>query len=129
MRHKYNKFKQLSTGIQKRQSVIRNLLTSLVENGRIETTPKRAKVAKYEMDRLFAKLIRMYNNYEDKKDSIREIIREVKSVFYTENAGKKVVWELLPKYIDEKRNSGFVRIYRTGIRQGDAVTKMLIELV
>jgi len=121
--------KQLSTGVQKRQSVIRNLLTSLVENGRIETTPKRAKVAKYEMDRLFAKLVRMHNSYEDKKDSNREVIREVKSIFYTETAGKKIVGELLPKYLEEKRTSGFVRLYRTGIRQGDAVTKMLIELV
>ena len=129
MRHNYNKLRQLSTGVQKRQSVIRSLLTSLVENGRIETTPKRAKVTKYEMDKLFSKLVRMYNNYEDKKDANREIIREVKKVFFTEVAGKKVVSELLPKYLDEKRDSGFVRFYRTGVRQGDGVTKILLELV
>lgn len=129
MRHNYNKLRQLSTGLQKRQTVIRNLLTSLVEHGRIETTPKRAKVLKYEMDKLFSKLVRMYNSYDNKDDATREVIREVKTVLFTDAAGKKVVTELLPKYIDQNRNSGFVRLYRTGIRQWDAVTKMLLELV
>ena len=129
MRHKYNRLRKLNSWVQKRQQLIRNLLTSLVEHSRVVTTPQKAKVLRYEMDKLLSKAVRIYNNYEDEKDKRRELIREVKRVLFTENAGKKFVNELLPKYIEENRNSGFTRIYRVWVRRWDNVVKILVELV
>ena len=129
MRHRYNRLRKLNSWVQKRQQVIRNLLTSLVEHSRVITTPQKAKVLRYEMDRLLSRAVKIYSNYEDEKDKRREIIREAKKVFFTEKAGKKFVNELLPKYIEENRNSGFTRIYRVWVRRGDNVVKMLVELV
>ena len=107
MRHKKNRLLELSTGIQKKQNVIRNLLTSLVLHGEVKTTIKRAKVLKANADSFFARLVSLQDKY-DEAGAKREADRMVKSILYTEKAGKKAVTELLPKYISEGKRTGFV---------------------
>ena len=130
MRHHYNRLLELNTGVQKKSNVVRNLITSLVENKRVTTTPKRAKVLKYETEKLFAKLVRTYNRYENKEDSLREVSKIILSnTFGGDRIVKKVIEDKLLPYIEEWRTSGFVRTYRVWTRVGDAAEKFLVELV
>ena len=128
MRHRINKLKQLNTWAKKKDVFIRNLLTSLVKSGRVSTTPKRAKVLKAEADSFFAKLVKTYNRYNEESDSRRECIRIIKATIYGEDEGKKVMNELLPKYIADK-NKSFVASYKIGFRKGDAAPITMLELI
>lgn len=128
MRHRINKLKQLNTGAKKKDVFIRNLLTSLVKSGRVTTTPKRAKVLKAEADSFFAKLVKTYNRYNEEKESRRECIRIIKATIYGEDEWKKVLNELLPKYIADK-NQSFVETYKIGFRKGDAAPTTMLKLM
>jgi len=59
MRHRYNKLKTLKTWVVKRDLVIRNLITSLIKHGQIKTTPKKAKILKSEIDKIFNKILQV----------------------------------------------------------------------
>ncbi len=130
MRHNYNKFLELNTGVQKKSNVIRNMLTSLVQHKRVTTTPKKAKVLKYEAERFFAKLVRVYNKFENKEHALREVKRIILANTFGWDPIVKVVLEdkLLP-YVEENRKSWFVRLYRVGVRKGDNVEKVMVELI
>ncbi|HRX64261.1 MAG TPA: L17 family ribosomal protein [Candidatus Absconditabacterales bacterium] len=127
MRHRINKLKELNTGAKKKEVFLRNLLTSLVKNGKVVTTPKRAKVLKAEADAFFSKLVKTYNRYNEENDSKRECIRIIKATIYGEAEGKKVMNTLLPKYIKEQ-NKSFVSNYKMGFRKGDAAEQVMLKL-
>lgn len=128
MRHQNNKLIQLNTGVKERRIFIRQLLTSLVRNGKVVTTPKRAKVLKSEADAFFSKLLGMQEK--------RDCIRYVKSLIYGEDDGKKVINVLLPKYKEAAavagqagKTSSFVADYKVGFRTGDASPKVMVKLI
>jgi large subunit ribosomal protein L17 len=129
MRHRYNRLLELSTGVQKKDNVVRNLITSLLREKRVTTTPKRAKVLAYETEKLFAKLVKVYNRYENKEDSFREVKRILTASVFDEKLIPSIIEEKLLPYIEENRTSGFTRKYRVGIRKGDSVEKIMVELV
>lgn len=129
MRHRYNKLLELSTWIQKKSNVVRNLITSLLTEKRITTTPKRAKVLRYETEKLFAKLVRTYNSYENKEDSLREVKRILDKVVFDKKLINTTLEEKLLPYLEEKRTSWFVRNYRVWIRTWDSVEKIMVELI
>ncbi len=91
------------------------MLTNLVTSGYITTTPKRAKVLKAYADHFFARLVKLHA--ERPEDAARESVRYVKSVIWTEDAGKKVVSELVPAYISQSRTSGYIANYKLGFRK------------
>lgn len=62
-------------------------LTSLVKNGKITTTPKRAKVLKAYADSFFSSLLSLYEK-GDEAYAQREAIRIVKATIYGEEDGK-----------------------------------------
>lgn len=97
MRHRKNRLLELQTGVQRKDNVVRNLITSLIANGQIVTTIKRAKVLKAEADSFFASLLACYTRYPNQDDATREIIRKIKAVVFTEEEGKKLVRDLLPQ--------------------------------
>jgi ribosomal protein L17 len=107
MRHKKKRVMQLDTGVQKRSNVVRNLLTSLVTHGQIVTTTKRAKAIKAEADQFFGSLVKCYSKYDD-AGARREIIRKIKPVIYTDDAGKKLVNDLVPQWNDNNQKFGYV---------------------
>jgi ribosomal protein L17 len=116
MRHHSDKLIQLATGqYQTRSNVLRTLLTNLVTSGYIVTTPKRAKVLKAYADHFFGRLIKLHVERPD--DATREAIRYVKSVIWTEDAGKKVTTQLVPEYLGQKRTSGYVANHKLGFRK------------
>lgn len=128
MRHRINKLKQLNTGAKKKDVFVRNLLSSFVKNGRIVTTPKRARVLKAEADAFFSKLVKTYTRYPDQNEAKRECINIVKAEIFGEEEGKRVINVLLPKYVAEKNNS-FVASYKMWFRKWDAAEQVMLKLL
>lgn len=129
MRHRQKRTLELNTGAQKKTLVIRNMLTNLITHGKMTTTPKRAKVLKAEADSFFSKLVRTSNRFTEENDAKREVIRIVKSTLLSEEAGKKTVNDLLPKYKEAQAGSSFVADYKMGVRSGDGAEKVMLKLL
>ncbi len=100
-----------------RKAMLRQLVTDLLENGKIETTFYRAK----EVQPVVEKMITL-----GKKAGLANYRRAL--AFITkEDVAKKLFDEIAPKYAD--RNGGYTRVTRTGARRGDAAEMAVIELV
>ena len=100
-----------------RMAMLRNLVTSLLENGRIETTVAKAK----EVRSLAEKMITLG------KDNTLHSRRQALAFITKEDVVTKVFAEIAPKYAE--RNGGYTRILKTGPRRGDAAEMAIIELV
>jgi len=130
MRHHYNRFLEVNSGVQKKSNLIRNMLTSLIEHKRVTTTPKKAKVLKYEAEKLFAKLVKTYNRFDNKDDALREVKRILlANTFGGDKIVNKAIDDKLMQYVQENRRSGFARLYRVGMRKWDNVEKVMVELI
>lgn len=128
MRHNKKRLNKIDTGIQKKDNLVRNMITSLVKNWEMVTTYKKWQFLKREIDKFFSRLVDMFEKYEDEKDVRRETIRKIKDVVYTEKEGKKIIDELLPKYKEENKTTGFVTYYKLGFRKWDGAEKVLLRL-
>ena len=100
-----------------RKAMLRQLVTDLLENGKIETTFYRAK----EVQPVVEKMITL-----GKKAGLANYRRAL-SYLTKEDVAKKLFDEIAPKYAD--RNGGYTRVTRTGPRRGDAAEMAVIELV
>jgi len=130
MRHHYNRFLEVNSGVQKKSNLVRNMLTSLIEHKRVTTSPKKAKVLRYEAEKLFAKLVRTYNRFENKEDALREVKKILlANTFGGDKIVNKAIDDKLMQYIQENRKSWFARLYRVGVRKGDNVEKVMVELI
>ena len=100
-----------------RKAMLRQLVTDLLENGKIETTFYRAK----EVQPVIEKMITL-----GKKGNLAAY-RKALSFITKEDVAQKLFKEIAPKYAD--RNGGYTRVTRTGARRGDAAEMAIIELV
>ena len=100
-----------------RKSMLRGMVTYLIENGQIETTVTRAK----EVRAMAEKMITI-----GKDDSLHSK-RQVYSYITKEAVAKKLIEEVAPQYKD--KNGGYTRIIKTGPRRGDAAEMCIIELI
>ena len=100
-----------------RKAMLRQLVTDLLANGKIETTFYRAK----EVQPVVEKMITL-----GKKGGLTNYRRAL-SYITKEDVAKKLFDEIAPKYAD--RNGGYTRVTRTGARRGDAAEMAVIELV
>ncbi len=100
-----------------RMAMLRQQVTDLLDNGRMETTITRAK----EIGPLTEKMITLGKN-----KSLADY-RQALSFITREDVAKKLFDEIAPKYVE--RNGGYTRIYRLGPRRGDAAEIAIIELV
>ncbi len=127
MRHKKNNLLQFESGVQKQSLLMRNMLTSLITYGYITTTPKRAKVVKSEANKLFNRLIRTVREWGE-KEWTRRCIAYVKTVLFTETAGKKLISELLPKFL-ETNSTSFMADYKLWLRKWDASEEVRLQIL
>jgi len=97
--------------------MLRNQVTALLENGRMETTLAKAK----EVRPMAEKMITLG------KTNTLHSRRQALACLTKEDVVTKVFAELAPKYAD--RNGGYTRILKTGPRRGDAAEMAIIELV
>ena len=117
MRHRV-KGKKLGRPTEHRILMLRNLVTDLMEHGKVITTVARAKELRRMADKLITKA-----KQEDKVKAIRDVLAIVtrKEVAY------KVVNEIAPKYKD--RNGGYTRLLHYDFRKGDAAPTAIVMLV
>ena len=97
--------------------MFRNLVTSLLKHGRIETTLAKAK----ELRKWAEKMISL-----GKRGDLHAR-RQALSVVQEESVVKKLFAEIAPSFKD--RNGGYSRITKLGLRQGDAAPMAMIELI
>ena len=100
-----------------RKAMLRQLVTDLLENGKLETTFFRAK----EVQPVAEKMITLA-----KKGGLANYRRAL-SYITKEDVAKKLFDETAAKYAD--RNGGYTRVTRTGARRGDAAEMAVIELI
>ena len=100
-----------------RKSMLRGLVTYLLEHGEIETTVTRAK----EVSSLAEKMIS-----KAKKGDLHST-RQVYSFVTKKSVSKKLIDEIAPGYKD--RQGGFTRIIKIGPRRGDGADMAIIKLV
>jgi len=116
MRHK--KFgRALGRSSAHRTAMFRNMVTSLFEHERIVTTTEKAK----EVRPIAEKMITLAKKGD--LHARRQALDFIRS--------KKIVAKLFDEIGGQfkDRNGGYTRILQTGIRQGDAASMAIIELV
>ena len=109
--------RKLGKPTDQRMAMLRNMVTVLLDKGRMETTVTRAK----EVAPLAEKMITLA-----KADTLAHK-RQALSFLTRETVVKKLFDELGPKYAE--RGGGYTRITRLGPRRGDAAELAVIELV
>ena len=99
-----------------RKALLRQQVTDLLANGKMETTFYRAK----EVQPVVEKMITL-----GKKGNLAAY-RKALSFITKEDVANKLFKEIAPKYAD--RNGGYTRVTRTGARRGDAAEMAVIGL-
>ena len=100
-----------------RKALLRQQVTDLLENGKMETTFYRAK----EVQPVVEKMITL-----GKKGNLAAY-RKAMSYVTKEDVVQKLFKEIAPKYAE--RNGGYTRVTRIGARRGDAAEMAVIELI
>lgn len=109
--------RRLGRATDHRMLMLRNLVTSLLDKGRIVTTVTRAKEARS----LAEKMITLA-----KKGDLHS--RRMAMAFVTDETVVKNLFDNIgPKYTD--REGGYTRIVKIGPRRGDAAEMVILELV
>ncbi|MGI8744690.1 MAG: 50S ribosomal protein L17 [Bryobacteraceae bacterium] len=116
MRHRVAGFK-LKRNVSNRRALLRNLVTSVIENERIVTTVPKAKAAKP----LVEKMITLA-----KQDTLHAR-RQAASFLQTPESVKKLFDKLGTRF--GQRNGGYTRVVRLGWRKGDGAEQAMLELV
>ena len=116
MRHRVAGWK-LGRKTEHRRALLRNMVTSLIMEERIETTTAKAKAIKP----LVEKMITL-----GKRGDLAAR-RLAAGYLMTDDAVKRLFDTVGPRFGD--RNGGYTRIVRTGFRQGDGGESVFIELL
>jgi large subunit ribosomal protein L17 len=116
MRH-LNGHRKLSRNTSHRRALLRNLVTDLLDHGRLMTTLPKAK----EVRPLAEKMITL-----GKRDNLHAR-RQLQSFLLRDAVAKKVFDTIAPRFAD--RNGGYSRIIKLGYRKGDGADLAIIELL
>src|SRR5947209_14436448 len=116
MRHKVAGYK-LGRTTSHRRSLLRNMVTSLIIEERIETTVSKAKALRPTVEKMITL---------GKRGDL-SARRQAAAYVMTDEALKKLFDTLGPRFGD--RNGGYTRIVRTGWQKGDGADKAFIELL
>ena len=116
MRHRVDTFKIGRSGAHRR-AMLANMVSSLFEHGRIETTIVKAKAAASFAERLITL---------GKKGEIHHR-RLAFARLRNKEAVKTLFDEIAPGYAD--RQGGYTRIFKMGKRRGDAAETAILMLV
>jgi large subunit ribosomal protein L17 len=118
-------YRKLGRDSAKRKALLRDLITDLIINERIETTLFKAK----ELQRLADKMITLgkTNTLSSRVQAAKMIRFEYTDDNKEQYAIQKLFSEIATKYQD--RNGGYTRVLKTGPRRGDSAPMAIIELV
>lgn len=110
-------YRKLGKTSSHRRAMLRNIVTSLLDNERIETTEPKAK----ELRSIAEKMITL-----GKKGDLHSR-RLALSYLLSEDVVTKLFDTLATRYAD--RQGGYTRIVKLGQRRGDSAQVVMVELV
>jgi len=116
MRHRKSG-RKLGRDTAHRKAMLRNLVTSLIEHGRVQTTDAKAKEAR----RVAEKLITLA------RQGTLHARRQALAYVRGRDAVARLFEVVAPRYQD--RPGGYTRIVKLGYRRGDNAPVSLLELV
>ena len=116
MRHRNAGFK-LGRNTSHRRALLRNLVTSVIIEDRVETTIAKAKAVRP----LVEKMITL-----GKKGDLHSR-RQALAFLMTDDSVTRLFETVAPRYGD--RQGGYLRIVKTGFQKGDGAEKAFIELL
>ena len=116
MRHRKAGFK-LGRKTPHRRALLRNLVTSILMEDRVETTVTKAKAARPHVEKMITLA---------KKGDLHSR-RQALSYMMTRESVTRLFDTVGPRYTD--RQGGYLRIVRSGFRKGDGGEKAFIELL
>src|SRR6202007_1970856 len=116
MRHRNAGFK-LGRNTSHRRALLRNLVTSVIVEDRVETTIAKAKAVRPHVEKMITL---------GKKGDLASR-RQALSFLMTDIAVTRLFETVAPRYGD--RQGGYLRIVRTGFQKGDGAEKAFIELL
>jgi large subunit ribosomal protein L17 len=116
MRHKRDGYK-LGRPVDARRSLLRGLVTAVIEQERVITTVPKAKAAKPLVDKMITLA---------KADTLHSR-RRAASFLNTPASVKKLFDKLGTRF--GQRSGGYTRIVRLGFRKGDGAEQAVLELV
>lgn len=116
-------YRTLSRKSHQRKALMRDLVTDLILNGRIETTLAKAK----ELQRLADRMVTL-----GKANTLASRRQAAKLVRFEKDgednyAIQKLFNEIAPRFAN--RNGGYTRVLKCGPRRGDATEVAIIEFV
>ena len=109
--------RKLGRASDHRDAMLRNMVTSLLENGKMTTTVTRAKEVRAMAEKMIT--LAKVDSLHNKRQALAYITKE--------DVVKKLFDEIAPKYKDV--NGGYCRIIKTEARRGDAAEMGILELV
>lgn len=129
--------RQLGRNSSHRKAMFRNMVTSLLDHERINTTVAKAKELRGHTERVISIAVRLGDLLEKPKSERTrgEQMRVVAAMSRVERTVKnraivhKLFEDIAPRVIARGANGGYTRVLRTGRRVGDAAEMALIELV
>jgi large subunit ribosomal protein L17 len=110
-------YRKLGRPTDQRKAMLRNLVTSFLKHGKIETTDTRAK----ETRNIAEKMITLA------KRGDLHARRQVLAFVTEETVVADLFEKVAPKYAE--RNGGYTRMYKVGPRRGDGAEMVILELV
>ena len=108
-----------------RKAMLRNLATSVIMYGKVETTYAKAMAMRSVVDELIT--LGKRGDLSARRQAaafIRNVVADEKT---QQTVLQKLFSDVAPKYAD--RNGGYTRVVKTGVRKGDAAPMAYIELV
>ena len=108
-----------------RKAMLRNLATSVIMYGKVETTYAKAMDMRSVVDELIT--LGTKGDLAARRQAasfIRDVYADEKT---QQTVLKKLFDEVAPKYADRK--GGYTRVTKTGVRRGDAAPMAIIELI
>lgn len=109
--------RKLGRASDHRDAMLRNMVTSLLENGKMTTTVTRAKEVRAMAEKMIT--LAKVDSLHNKRQALAYITKE--------DVVKKLFDEIAPKYKDV--NGGYCRIIKTEARRGDAAEMCILTLV
>ncbi len=107
---------KLGRNTEHRRALLRNLVTSLIVEERIETTVAKAKAMRPHVEKMITL---------GKRGDLWSR-RQAGAFLMTQDAVRKL-WEIAPRFGD--REGGYLRIVRSSFQRGDGAEKAFVELV
>lgn len=122
-------YRRFSRHSSQRKALLRDLITDLILNGRIETTEAKAKDLKRIADKMVTLGKKALTDEEGKLAYRRQAAEMIR--FETDEKGtyaiQKLFNDIAPRFAN--RNGGYTRVLKLGPRRGDATEMAIIEFV